>query len=548
MTGPGRLGAVNFKGRDGAWRIMGFESELTENLPVEQREVFYRKQGLTWIEAYNRTQQDMFAGEGVVSAEAAVAYRAGQQDGIGASGLVSSSPLVRELEGFRQTVAAGDLLSEADQKRLETIVTGQGFAHVLPYYPDQPREVLDGLIFLLRFDQEAYTATVQAAREDTAKYIIRQLSNRWTAHELNHFTYPVKLAQVTLGLQLDQLSEPDRKQLQDLLSKGETAEQLFSSIRYILGVFEVFRSGPQSVFFLDAIKYHLDQSESTAFQLLALGEAYQDLDPDIKIFMDSTRKIIEEIQQLKNTVVNWEANTISTLSDDLALAPEVMNMAMTLARDNDGEIAVNVNIPKDLRLRMSRYDLLNFLKVLLDNAFQAAAADRALRVDIDLNQVTENGVERFEIKVRDNGQGMTAEQLAKVREGIQFTTKAQFGSGEGLMGVRNLTQMHEGTMAVDSGLGEGTVFTFTFPVQADIAPEGASSPLALSSELSRGRESLGGIDFTEDNLNLITSGTGMTFRFPYTNQQMEAVAIKGLNPVVFQVAPANLPLLLTPAE
>ena len=547
LTGAGRLGAVNFKGQDGVWRIMGFETDLAGNLPVEQREVFYRKQGLTWIEAYNRTRLELFDGEGIVDPREAGAFRAGRQDIISASALLSSSPLLQELQNFRQILVSGDSLSETDQKRLEAIISEQGFAYVFPHYASQPGEVLDSLIFLLRFDQQAYAATAQTSREDTARYIIRQLSNRWTAHELNHFSYPVKLAQVTLGLQMDRLAAADKDALQLIFDRAGAVEQTLSTIRYILGAFEVFRSGSRAVYLLDEIKAFLDREEATAFQLLKLGETYQDMDPDIILFLNSGRNIIREIQHLKATIVSWETNNAGKLPDSIALAREVQSMTMTLARDREEAITVNVDIPQDLRLRMSRYDLFNFLKVLVDNAFQAASGDRSPQVAIDLNGLSDNGRERVEIKIRDNGRGMTSEQLAKVREGIQFTTKAQFGSGEGLMSVRNLTQLYEGTMAVDSKVGEGTVFTFTFPVQPD-APEAPSSPLALSSALSRGPENLGGIDFTADNLNLQTSGKRIAFQFPYTSDQLEDIAINGLQPVVIRVAPADLPLLLSPAE
>ncbi|MEW5758409.1 MAG: hypothetical protein AB1755_02935 [Candidatus Omnitrophota bacterium] len=55
--------AINFKGTDNVWRIVGFQSTLdTDVLLHEQREIYYRKQGLNWIQAHNRVVEEQKRG------------------------------------------------------------------------------------------------------------------------------------------------------------------------------------------------------------------------------------------------------------------------------------------------------------------------------------------------------------------------------------------------------------------------------------------------------------------------------------------------------
>lgn len=88
----GGVKAINFQAKDGTWMIVGFESELQnrETLEHEQREIEYRKQGLSWLEAHNQAVKEEGRGEEIDRLEARK-YKAGRQDEIGAGKVVSLS-------------------------------------------------------------------------------------------------------------------------------------------------------------------------------------------------------------------------------------------------------------------------------------------------------------------------------------------------------------------------------------------------------------------------------------------------------------------------
>ncbi len=68
----------------------------------------------------------------------------------------------------------------------------------------------------------------------------------------------------------------------------------------------------------------------------------------------------------------------------------------------------------------------------------------------------------YEIKLEDNGKGMTPEVRAKIFQAF-FSTKGRKGNGLGLMIIERTCKAHKGTIHVDSEQGKGTVFTLTFP-------------------------------------------------------------------------------------
>ena len=69
-----------------------------------------------------------------------------------------------------------------------------------------------------------------------------------------------------------------------------------------------------------------------------------------------------------------------------------------------------------------------------------------------------------EIKIEDNGSGITKDDLSKIFEPF-FSTKGQKGTGLGLAVIWGIVDNHDGTIEVSSELKKGTTFTIRLPIK-----------------------------------------------------------------------------------
>ena len=110
------------------------------------------------------------------------------------------------------------------------------------------------------------------------------------------------------------------------------------------------------------------------------------------------------------------------------------------------------------------------LAQVVSNLLTNAAKYTEVNGCIWLTAVAENG--QAVLRVRDSGIGIASEMLPHIF-GLFFqvdhaSTKAQGGLGIGLTLVKNLVEMHEGTVeACSSGLGEGSEFIIRLPLLVD---------------------------------------------------------------------------------
>ncbi len=83
------------------------------------------------------------------------------------------------------------------------------------------------------------------------------------------------------------------------------------------------------------------------------------------------------------------------------------------------------------------------------------------------------------LTVADDGPGMSTQDVSRATERFYRAdpsrTRARGGSGLGLSIVEAIVSAHEGTFELDSGIGEGTVVTLTFPDPDEVTGAGAGN-------------------------------------------------------------------------
>jgi len=113
--------------------------------------------------------------------------------------------------------------------------------------------------------------------------------------------------------------------------------------------------------------------------------------------------------------------------------------------------------PEDLKINVDEEQMEQVLINMLKNAIEAVEDCKEPKVSIKSGFDVNGNVQ---IQIRDNGQGIVPEALERIF--IPFYTTKKTGSGIGLALSRQIMQLHNGSLTVDSELDEYTEFTLKF--------------------------------------------------------------------------------------
>jgi diguanylate cyclase (GGDEF)-like protein len=125
-----------------------------------------------------------------------------------------------------------------------------------------------------------------------------------------------------------------------------------------------------------------------------------------------------------------------------------------------------------LLMRMDQDKLVQLLLNLVKNAYEAMPDGGLLF--LGLRQLGRTAV----IEVEDTGTGIPSERLHHIFN--PFYTTKEYGTGLGLSISHKIVQDHEGTMEVESVVGEGTKFVITFPISSEEDEAAAGEPAEAS--------------------------------------------------------------------
>ena len=183
------------------------------------------------------------------------------------------------------------------------------------------------------------------------------------------------------------------------------------------------------------------------------------------------RTILESAERLHRTVENFLVYArlelqAATPEAKEALCRERTDGVRALLEARAKHFAAVAGRASDLRLDLAGGGVAMgvelFTKLadeIFDNAFKFSRAGSAVQV----SGVVVDG--RYTLVVTDAGGGMTPEQLAAVGAGVQFdrSTREQQGAGLGLAIARRITELHGGSLGVESRPGQGTVVRVRVP-------------------------------------------------------------------------------------
>jgi PAS domain S-box-containing protein len=142
--------------------------------------------------------------------------------------------------------------------------------------------------------------------------------------------------------------------------------------------------------------------------------------------------------------------------------------ALQLLRGNTIKKQINIisSVPDGIKVNADEDMLNSILQNLISNAvkFTRKGGD----IYISVNKITgQNNINMLQVHIRDTGVGLNSELIGQLfKDHVQSSpgTEKEYGSGLGLLLVKEFVEKNGGEISVKSVLNEGSTFSFTLPL------------------------------------------------------------------------------------
>lgn len=131
-------------------------------------------------------------------------------------------------------------------------------------------------------------------------------------------------------------------------------------------------------------------------------------------------------------------------------------------------VTANIDVPQDLTVDVARADMVRAIMNIIKNAYESHAASPETFTPGSI-WVTARpcDTQRIELTFRDDGMGLSPDELAEVRRFMPGnTSKRMYGTGFGLPTAKRKIEAHGGSIAMDSQVDKGTTVTVTLSVES----------------------------------------------------------------------------------
>jgi len=213
-------------------------------------------------------------------------------------------------------------------------------------------------------------------------------------------------------------------------SEGNSTSENMCNSSLVLGILDDIESN------LDRIYEHSKRADSilTSMLLLSRGKSGKSIPTDVNAMIDEYLKLAYHGMRASDLSFNIDIKT--------SYDPKVPKLEL---------------IPQDISRAF-----LNIINNAMYAAYDHATNDPARNPVIQVSTKVLKG--RVEIKIRDNGAGIPDEIRDKIYQPFFTTKPSGIGTGLGLSMTHDIVNMHNGTLNIDSNIGEFTEFTISLPV------------------------------------------------------------------------------------
>jgi len=188
--------------------------------------------------------------------------------------------------------------------------------------------------------------------------------------------------------------------------------------------------------------------------------------------VDSILASVQRAGRITKRLLTFARNLVAK-TERVDMAETISEIISFVERDaayRNIEIQTEVGSGLDA-LCMDRGKLQQVILNIVNNAFAAMSDGGQLRLSAQRESQS-----RIRLEIRDNGCGIPAEDVRRIFEPFFSTKKGQGGTGLGLSITYSLVQELEGTIEVQSTVGQGTCFSITLPLKSVGDCENQSTP------------------------------------------------------------------------
>lgn len=251
------------------------------------------------------------------------------------------------------------------------------------------------------------------------------------------------------------------------------------------------------------------------------------LSPSAREHLTLVHQNTERMLRLMNQILDFrkiQNQKMKLLIEETDLVPllqKVMNSFRLIAEEKH----INYRLHTKVESVYSWVDRDKFEKIffnLLSNAFKYTPADKSITVSISTKE------KAVKIEVADEGIGIAAEKQHSLFQRFESLVKQnilQPSSGIGLSLVKEMVEMHHGTIEVDSQPGTGSRFTVILPLQKEVFEEDGQVEFILNDSLDstpHPADSMQAIEETEEKEEQERNSDNFSILVVEDNEELKA--------------------------
>lgn len=251
------------------------------------------------------------------------------------------------------------------------------------------------------------------------------------------------------------------------------------------------------------------------------------LSPSAREHLTLVHQNTERMLRLMNQILdfrkiqNQKMKLLIEETDLIPLLQKVMSSFKLIAEEKN----INYQLTSTIQSVYSWVDRDKFEKIffnLLSNAFKYTPADKSITVNITTKEKT------VEIEVADEGIGIAVEKQHSLFQRFESLVKQnilQPSSGIGLSLVKEMVEMHHGTITVNSQPGVGSRFTVSLPLQREIFEEDVQVEFILNDSQSSAPhpvDSMKAPEEVEEKEDLENNSDGFSILVVEDNEELKA--------------------------